>query len=77
VGVHCGEGGAWKETPHAVVLAWLRDFLEILTAANIGYALWNFRGGFGILDSVRADVCYETWRGHQLDRQLLALLQEF
>jgi endoglucanase len=77
VGMHCGEGGAFNKTPHTVVLAWLRDVLEILTPANIGYALWNFRGSFGVLDSGRADVAYEEFHGHQLDRKLLSLLQEF
>jgi endoglucanase len=77
VGVHCGEGGAFSFTPHAVVLAWFRDVLEILTPNGIGYALWNFRGSFGILDSGRQDVAYENWRGHQLDRGLLDLLIEF
>ena len=77
VGVHCGEGGAFKHTPHDVVLRWLRDVLEILTAHGIGLALWNFRGSFGILDSDRADVAYEDWHGHQLDRALLELLREF
>jgi endoglucanase len=77
VGVHCGEGGAFNQTPHDVVLAWFRDVLEILTAHNIGYALWNFRGSFGILDSGREDVAYEDWHGHKLDRELLALLQAF
>jgi len=77
VGVHCGEGGAFNKTPHRIVLAWLRDVLEILTGHGIGLALWNFRGAFGILDSGRTDVAYEDFHGHQLDRQLLALLQEF
>lgn len=77
VGVHCGEGGAFSFTPHAVTLSWFRDVLEILTAHNIGYALWNFRGTFGILDSGRQDVRYEDWHGHLLDRELLQLLQEF
>lgn len=77
VGVHCGEGGAFSYTPHAVVLAWFRDVLEILTPHNIGYALWNFRGSFGILDSNRSDVAYEDWHGHLLDRRLLDLLAEF
>jgi endoglucanase len=75
IGVHCGEGGAYSQTPHAVVLAWLGDVLDILTGHGIGYALWNFRGPFGILDSERADVAYADWHGHQLDRDLLALLQ--
>ncbi len=77
IGVHCGEGGAFRYTPHAVLLAWLRDVLEILAAHNIGFALWNFRGSFGVLDSERADVDYVPWHGHQLDRALLELLREF
>lgn len=77
VGVHCGEGGAFRFTPHEVVLAWLREVLEILTGYGIGLALWNFRGTFGILDSDREDAVYEDWHGHRLDRKLLALLQEF
>ena len=77
VGVHCGEGGAFNKTPHPVVLAWLRDVLEILTSHGIGLALWNFRGPFGIVDSGRTDVQYEDFQGHKLDRKLLSLLQEF
>jgi endoglucanase len=77
VGVHCGEGGAYNKTPHPVLLAWLRDVLDILTGHRIGYALWNFRGSFGVLDSERADVEYEDFHGHKLDRKLLSLLQEF
>ena len=74
VGVHCGECGCWKMTPHKVFLAWFGDVLDILTENGIGYALWNFRGDFGILDSGRADVEYEDWHGHSLDRRLLDLL---
>ncbi|MFW5737364.1 MAG: glycoside hydrolase family 5 protein [Spirochaetota bacterium] len=77
VGVHCGEAGAFNQTPHAVVLAWFEDVLRILTPANIGYALWNFRGPFGILDSGRDDVEYEQWYGHRLDREYLSLLQRY
>lgn len=76
VGVHCGECGCWNKTPHGVFLAWFRDVLEILTEAKIGYALWNFRGDFGILDSRREDVEYQDWHGHKLDAKLLALLKE-
>ncbi len=77
VGVHCGEGGAYNRTPHNVVLAWLRDALEILTEHGIGFAIWNFRGSFGIMDSGRKDVQYEDFHGRKLDRKLLSLLQEF
>lgn len=77
VGVHCGEGGAFNHTPHPVFLRWLNDVLDILTTNNIGYALWNFRGAFGLLDSDRPDVEYEDWHGHRLDRKLLDLLQRY
>ena len=76
VGVHCGECGCWNQTPHDVFLAWFGDVLDILTSNGIGYALWNFKGSFGILDSGRSDVAYEDWYGHKLDRKLLALLQK-
>jgi aryl-phospho-beta-D-glucosidase BglC (GH1 family) len=76
VGVHCGECGCWNKTPHDVFLAWFNDVLDILTSNKIGYALWNFRGDFGILDSRREDIEYEDWHGHKLDSKLLALLKK-
>lgn len=76
IDVHCGELGAYNHTPHAIVLAWMRDVLEILAHANIGCALWNLRGEFGVLDSERKDVRYPPWRGHNLDQKYLELLQQ-
>lgn len=75
VGVHCGEAGCHRHTPHAVFLAWLGEILAILQRGGIGWALWNFRGPFGVLDSGRADVAYTAWRGHRLDAELLSLLR--
>jgi aryl-phospho-beta-D-glucosidase BglC (GH1 family) len=77
IGVHCGECGCWRNTPHGVFLAWFEDVIRILASHGIGYALWNFRGEFGIMDSGRGDVAYENWHGHQLDRKLLELLQRY
>ena len=76
VGVHCGECGCWNKTPHAVFLAWFSDVLDILTSNGIGFALWEFVGSFGILDSGRTDVAYEDWHGHKLDRKLLDLIRK-
>ena len=76
--VHCGETGCGSpKTPHAVYMAWLTDLLDILTENGIGWALWEFRGWFGVLDTGRTDVQYEDFHGHQLDRQLLNLLQKY
>ncbi len=75
VGVHVGEWGAHHFTPHAVALGWMRDLLAEWRAAGWGWALWNFRGSFGVLDSERRDVAYEGFRGHQLDRAMLETLR--
>lgn len=77
MGVMVGEFGAYNKTPHPVVLDWMRDLLTLWKSWGWGWALWNFRGGFGVLDSGRPDVQYEEWRGHQLDRAMLKLLQSF
>lgn len=75
VGVMVGEFGSHNRTPHDVVIPWMRDCLANWKEAGWGWALWNFRGSFGILDSNRRDVSYETWHGHKLDRAMLELLQ--
>ncbi len=75
IGVHCGEAGAFNKTPHDIFLKWICDVLDILKMHGIGWALWEFRGSFGVLDSERTDVEYEDWHGHKLDRKLLTLLQ--
>lgn len=76
-GVHCGECGCWNKTPHDVFLAWFGDVLDILTSNGIGYALWEFEGSFGLINSGRTDVAYDDWYGHKLDRKLLELLRKY
>jgi endoglucanase len=52
----------------------MKDCLENWKQARIGWALWQLRGSFGLLDSGRKDVGYENYKGHQLDRKMLELL---
>ena len=75
VGIHVGEWGAHNQTPHDVVLAWMRDQLALWREAGWGWSLWNLRGSFGVLDSNRDDVKYEDFRGHKLDREMLEVIQ--
>lgn len=77
IGVMVGEWGSYNKTPHDVVLRWMKDCLENWKKAGWGWALWNFRGSFGILDSERSDVCYEDYNGHKLDRKMLELLMGY
>lgn len=77
VGVMVGEWGSYQFTPHDVTLRWAEDCLKNWQDAGLGWALWNFRGSFGIIDSGRTDVAYEDFRGRKLDRKLLELLQQY
>ncbi|WP_404424279.1 glycoside hydrolase family 5 protein [Nibricoccus sp. IMCC34717] len=77
VGVHVGEFGVYNKTPHRVTLALLEDYLSLWKENGWGWALWNLRGDFGILDSGRSDVAYEDFRGHKLDRAMLELLRKY
>jgi endoglucanase len=72
--VHVGEWGCFAKTPHDVCLAFMADELSLWKEAGWGWSLWNLRGGFGILDSNRADVQYEDYKGHKLDRKMLELI---
>jgi endoglucanase len=76
VGIHVGEWGPFNKTPHGVALAWMRDQLELWQEAGWGWAMWNFRGAFGPLNSGRTDVKYETVQGLQLDKSMLELLRK-
>ncbi|HLH36066.1 MAG TPA: cellulase family glycosylhydrolase [Alloacidobacterium sp.] len=76
ISLHCGEMGCYKHVPSRVALAWFGDALDVLGELEAGWALWNFRGPFGVLDTKRPETKYEDWYGHQLDRTLLNLLQK-
>ena len=70
-----GEFGCRSTTPHGVALAWMEHCLKLWRAKDLGWALWNLRGTFGIMDSDRKDVAYEEFNGHKLDRRMLELLK--
>lgn len=75
--VMMGEFGVYNKTPHAMSLQMLEANLKLLKERNWGWALWNLRGDFGPMDSKRADVDYEDFDGHRLDRNMLDLLRRY
>ena len=77
IGIFVGEWGSFNSTPHDVVMRWAEDCLANWKRAGWGWAMWEFRGSFGIIDSERSDVKYEDFHGHKLDRALLDLLQRY
>jgi endoglucanase len=74
VAVHVGEWGCYNKTPHKVALAWMTDLLALWKEMDWGWAMWNLRGSFGVVDSGRQDVDYEDFHGHKLDRKMLDML---
>jgi aryl-phospho-beta-D-glucosidase BglC (GH1 family) len=77
VGVMVGEWGVYNKTPHDVTLRWMEDLLHLFAEAGLGWALWNFEGAFGIINSNRADVKYAPFHGDRLDESMLELLQKY
>jgi aryl-phospho-beta-D-glucosidase BglC (GH1 family) len=77
VGVMVGEWGCYDQTPYEVTLHWMEDNLANFKQAGWGWALWNFSGEFGLLDSNRPGAVYENYEGHKLDRRMLGLLERY
>lgn len=75
VPIHFGEMGCNRYTAPAVAHAWYSDTLDVINSLHSGWALWNFRGSNGILDTNRPGTRYKDWHGHQLDFELLQILQ--
>jgi hypothetical protein len=77
VEVMVGEFAVYNQTPHAATLAWMKDHLALFDDAGLGWSAWSPYGELGFLDSKRADVAYEAYGSHLLDRQMLDLLQAY
>ncbi|HRP57052.1 cellulase family glycosylhydrolase [Agriterribacter sp.] len=77
VGVHIGEMGVNRFTPHDVTLKYIESVLSVLKEHDIGFAFWDFRGGSGFFNSEREDVEYEDYEGLKLDRKMLELIQRY
>jgi len=72
--IHIGEFGCYIQTPNDVALKWLGDMLSLFQQYGWGYALWNFEGPFGIINSGRPNIRIEQRKGYMVDRDLLDLL---
>jgi aryl-phospho-beta-D-glucosidase BglC (GH1 family) len=76
VEIHIGEFGCYNKTPNDIALAWLGDLLGVWREFGWGYALWNFKGPFGVAGHGRPGVKYEKTDGFSIDRALWDLLLE-
>jgi hypothetical protein len=75
VQIHIGEFGCFNRTPNDVALNWLRDLVGIWKEFGWGYALWSFKGAFGVVDHGRPGARWEMIDGLKVDRELLEILR--
>jgi endoglucanase len=74
--IHIGEFGCFNRTPNDIALRWLADLLNVFKEIGWGYALWNFKGPFGIVEHGRPGAKLELVDGYHVDRLLLDLMLE-
>jgi aryl-phospho-beta-D-glucosidase BglC (GH1 family) len=73
--IHIGEFGCYNKTPNDIAMRWLTDLISCWRGFGWGYALWNFKGAFGICEHGREGAKFEEIGGFKIDRALLELLQ--
>jgi endoglucanase len=71
--IHVGEFGCFNKTDDTVAMAWLRDLLSLYKEYRWGYAMWNFKGPFGVVEHGRPGSRYEIYKGYRIDRELFEL----
>jgi endoglucanase len=48
--LYCGEFGCFDRTPDPIRIAWFKDILAVFDAYDIGWATWDYKGSFGVVD---------------------------
>lgn len=75
VRVHIGEFGCFNKTPNDVAVRWLSDLVSVYREFGWGWAPWNFRGPFGLIDHGRPGARIERVDGFDVDRDLLEIFR--
>ncbi|KXA94031.1 hypothetical protein AKJ65_05645 [candidate division MSBL1 archaeon SCGC-AAA259E19] len=75
--IHCGEFGVYApRVDRETQLNWYRDIMGIYKEHDIGWALWNLRGPFGVIEHGREEFLKEELPdGRRMDPKLLKILQ--
>lgn len=73
--VHIGECGCYNKVRNETALAWYKDFFSVLNELGFGFALWNFRGPFGIAEHGREGTNWQEMNGIRFDKDLYELFK--
>lgn len=76
VPVHLGECGCYNKVKNETALAWYKDFFSVCNELGFGFALWNFRGPFGIVEHGRENTNWKNINGMKVDAELYELFVE-
>lgn len=61
--LYCGEFGVYERTPQPVRLAWYRDMGSALRELGIGWANWDYKGGFALVKDGKSTGIAEALLG--------------
>ena len=75
VKVHVGECGCYNKVDNQLALKWFKDLFSVYAELDWGFALWNFKGDFGIVNHNRKNTRWETINGFSVDRDLYELIR--
>lgn len=75
--VSCNEFGVYVQTPRKYQLAWMRDFLDILKEADVGFSYWNYKNlDFGLISKGESlhNQLSQYNNPERLDQELMEML---
>lgn len=76
VPVHVGEFGCYDSVDNEIALRWFKDLFKVFNELGWGYALWEFKGSFGIIDHKRPNTRHEKIGSYTVDRDLYELFKD-
>ena len=74
--VMIGEFGCYAKMDHESCLKWMEAGFKEWRKRGYGWAIWDYDGPFGFVDSGRPDAEYIEIDGRKIDRKMLELLRQ-
>ena len=74
--VMIGEFGCYAKMDHESCLKWMEAGFKEWKKRGYGWAIWDYDGPFGFVDSGRPDAEYIEIDGRKVDRKMLELLRQ-
>ncbi len=59
--LYCGEFGCYEHTPPDIREAWYRDIVAAFRELQIGWANWDYKGSFGLIDQHGNETGVLAW----------------